>query len=377
MKAFVLSDTSLRRHAGRFVWLDIDRENATNSEFRRRFPVTGVPTFMLIDPATATVSVSWLGGFTLPQLHAFLDDAESHGGAPQALITALARADSLYGVPDYAAAVPAYDHVLADAPAGWHGAIRVVEAQLFALGQTHQDGRVVDLARAWLPRLGRSVSALNVASSALSSALALPDSAAGRAGAIAEMDAATRTLVEDTTYVAAADDRSGAWIALLDARQQLDDSLGARAVARRWSDFLDGQAARARTPEQRAVFDPHRLSAYLELGEPERAVTMLQQSERDMPGDYNPPARLAAAYRAMKRWDDALAACDRAMALAYGPRKLNFYDLRAEIEKGRGDLPAARSTLTAGIAYAEALPEEQRSPARIAAFRKKLDALGR
>ena len=45
---------------------------------------------------------------------------------------------------------------------------------------------------------------------------------------------------------------------------------------------------------------------YLELGQPERALPMLQASERDLPDDYNPPARLAVAYKAMKRWDEAI-----------------------------------------------------------------------
>ena len=51
---------------------------------------------------------------------------------------------------------------------------------------------------------------------------------------------------------------------------------------------------------------------------------MLQASERDLPDDYNPPARLATAYKAMRRWDEALAASDRALAKAYGPRKLGM-----------------------------------------------------
>jgi tetratricopeptide (TPR) repeat protein len=102
---------------------------------------------------------------------------------------------------------------------------------------------------------------------------------------------------------------------------------------------------------------------------------MLQQSERDLPGDYNPPARLAAAYRMLQRWDEALAASDRAMALAYGPRKLNFYETRADIFKGRGDLEGARRTLAEAIRYAQALPLEQQSAARIAALQRKLDTL--
>ncbi|TMQ64301.1 MAG: tetratricopeptide repeat protein [Candidatus Eisenbacteria bacterium] len=102
---------------------------------------------------------------------------------------------------------------------------------------------------------------------------------------------------------------------------------------------------------------------------------MLEASERDFPEDYNPPARLATAYKAMKRWDDALAASDRALARAYGPRKLRLLQTRSEIQIGRGDAAAARRTLEEAVAMAEALPEGQRSESTIASLKKQLSAL--
>ena len=120
------------------------------------------------------------------------------------------------------------------------------------------------------------------------------------------------------------------------------------------------------------VFDSHRLAAYMELGEPARAVPMLQQSEKDFPDDYNPPARLAVAYLEMGRWDEAVAASDRALARAYGPRKLRLYQNRADIFVGKGDPAGARKTLEEAIAFAEALPPGQRSEGAIASLKKKL-----
>ncbi len=184
-----------------------------------------------------------------------------------------------------------------------------------------------------------------------------------------------REVLADAALAIADDDRSGLYISLLDARQQAGDSLGARQVALDWAAFLEGAAAKASTAEQRAVFDPHRLSAYLELGQPERAVPMLEASEKDLPEDYNPPARLVAAYRAMKKWDEALAASDRALAKVYGPRKLGIYSARADILSGKGDRDGARRTLEAALAYADSLPAEQRSEGTLAALRKKLEAL--
>jgi hypothetical protein len=73
----------------------------------------------------------------------------------------------------------------------------------------------------------------------------------------------------------------------------------------------------------------------------------------------------------MKRWDDALAATDRALALAYGPRKLRSYQARADAFAGKGDVAAAKKTMDEAIAYAQALPEK--SEATIASLTKKRD----
>lgn len=375
MRTFVFTDPSLARHAKDFVFLEIDTESPRNSEFRKRYPIEAIPSFFVIDPADRAVKVRWIGSLGVSQLHALLDDAHTGAYSPRPMLARLARADSLFGAANYAAAVPAYRSLLASAAPGWMGYGRSVESMLFALMQTQRYDEGLALAREALPRLRRTSSALNVSAGGLDCAYSLPDTFPGRAGAITDFERSTRSLVTDLSFPAAADDRSGAWIELLSAREALEDSAGAHAVAQEWSDFLDAAAAAAKTPEQRMVFDSHRLSAYLELGQPQRAVPMLLQSERDAPDDYNPPARLAVAYLAMKDYDDALAASDRAMHMAYGPRKLLLYRNRADIYAGRGDVEAARRTLREGLAYLETLPEEQRTAGRRAPLERRLAAL--
>jgi tetratricopeptide (TPR) repeat protein len=162
---------------------------------------------------------------------------------------------------------------------------------------------------------------------------------------------------------------------LVSAREVAGDSDGVKREAAAWARFLEREAARAATPEQRAVFDPHRLSAYLALGQPERAVAMLQESERALPKDYNPPARLAVAYKEMGRYDDALAATDRALARAYGPRKLRVLQTRAEIFAARGDPAAAKATLETALRELDALPKPQQSERVRQRLTKQLEAL--
>ena len=86
----------------------------------------------------------------------------------------------------------------------------------------------------------------------------------------------------------------------------------------------------APTQEARAAYDPHRLEAAIALGDPQRAVPALEASERDLPGDYNGPARLGIAYLELGRYDDALRRPrQRALKKVYGPRRLRVEETRA------------------------------------------------
>jgi len=378
MRAFVFTDESLTRHAGRFVWLEIDTEKKQNAALKKQLGVPALPTYFVLDPADEKVALRWVGGFTVAQLERLLDDgvAAVRGGAGRSgADAALAQADRAYGEGRDSLAVVAYREALAQAPPGWPQYSRVVEALLFALDRTGDHAAEAELAREAYPRLKGTASGANVAGSGLGAALSLPDSAPQRGALVAAFEAGVREVLADTALGIADDDRSGLHLGLLGARQDAKDEEGAKRVATEWSAFLEGAAARAKTPEQRTVFDSHRLSAYRELGQIERAIPMLEAAERDLPGDYNPPARLATAYLWMKRWDEALAPSDRALAKVYGPRKLGIYSTRADIFSGKGDREAARRTLEEAIAYADALPPGQRSETAIAGLRKKLEAL--
>lgn len=384
MRAFVFTDRSLAERAGQFVWLEIDTEKAKNASFRKKFPVPALPTFLIVDPASEKVALRWVGGATLPQLHAMLDDgiAAVRGPAASAAAPALgaadrelARADALYGAGSDAEAAIAYRSALASAPGDWPRYSRTVESLLFALQSVDSLESSALLAREALPRLRRTSSAANVVATGLSGALGLPKENALRAELIRELESAAREVAIDSTLALAADDRSAVLGTLVDARSDGGDSAGARQAAEDWAAFLEREATRAKTPDARAVFDSHRLSAYIELGQPERAIPMLEASERDLPDDYNPPARLAAAYNAMKRWNDALAASDRALRKIYGPRRLRVLQARADSYVGLGDTARARSTLEEAVAAAEAMPPGQRSESTIASIKKKVAAL--
>jgi tetratricopeptide (TPR) repeat protein len=382
MRAFVFTDASLKEHAGQFVWLEIDTEKSKNAAIRKRLGINALPTFFILDPADERVALRWVGGATLPQLTTLLADGRRAVATPasaQEAATAdaaLATADRFYGDARYPEAADAYELAIARAPASWPSYGRSMESLLYSLSSVDSSERVALIARDAYPRVAGTPSAPSVAASGLDAAIELPAEYPQRRDLIALHESRLKESLADPDVRIADDDRSSYMASLMDARKDAGDSTGARKAAEAWSTFLDGAAARAKTPDQRVVFDSHRLSAYIELAQPERAIPMLQQSQRDFPDDYNPPARLAAAYNAMKQWDDAIASTDRALKLAYGPRKLRIYSARYDAYTGKGDATAARKTLEESIAYAEALPPGQRSESTIAALKKKLDAQG-
>ncbi len=220
-----------------------------------------------------------------------------------------------------------------------------------------------------------TISSANVAATGLGCAVALDKAHAQRGTLLQALEKATREVFDNRKLALSGDDRSGLYIALIDARDAVGDDEGTVALQTQWAAFLEDVSAKSQTAEQRAVYDSHRVSAYLNLGTPEKAIPMLEQSQRDFPTDYNPPARLALIYKAMKEYDKALAASDRALSLVYGPRKLAVLSVRADIFTEKGDAKAARETIAQAIDYAKALPDGQRSERRIAAMEKRLAAM--
>jgi tetratricopeptide (TPR) repeat protein len=376
MRAYVFTDASLSSRAGQFVWLALDTENSRNAAVVKRLKVSGLPTFFVLDPTSEQVAIRWLGGATLPQVGTLLESGLAAVKSGRSGMDAqLALADSLYGAEDYAGGAKMYEATLAAAPADWAPRDRVMDAYLTSLSNTDQHEKVVMLAKERGKQVGRSTAGFSMATFGLGDALALPKDNPKRAELIADFEKEVLSMIRDPAITLAADDRSGGYIELMDARDDAGDKEGKAKIAAEWSAFLDGEAAKAKTPEQRAVFDPHRLSAYIEIGHAEKAIPMLQQSEKDFPDDYNPPQRLAIAYNELKRYDEGLAASDRAMKKAYGPRKLRLFATRTDLYVGRSDTTAARKTVDEALRYAQALPDGQRSERTIASLQKRLAEL--
>jgi thiol-disulfide isomerase/thioredoxin len=372
MRAYVLTDPSLAPLAKEFVWLTIDTEKDSNAPFVARFTNRVWPTLWVIDGEHEATVLQWEGTATAPELLTLLATVREGGRGAQAAETTMTflRANQAASRGDAAEAERGYRDVLAkkDFPER----ARALEALIGLLASKNDHAACAELAIAEAPHMAPGTSRATLLATGLSCA---------REGKLlAEMatlaDAAERAATDPDPRTIA-DDRSALFEELVETKKEQGDDAGAKATARTWASFLEQAAGRAPTKQARAVFDPHRLLAYLAAGEPERAIPMLTESERDFPDDYNPPARLARVYLTEKRLEEARAAIDRAGARVYGPRSLRVFDLAADIAKARGDVPAERAALEQGLARTtRAVLNENQKKLR-AGLEKRLHELAR
>jgi tetratricopeptide (TPR) repeat protein len=355
LRSYVFPDASLQRFASRFVWLSLDTERDENAAVVNRLALHVLPTLFVLDPASEKPVVAWPGSLTAPELADLLDEAASavaRGGAGGEAAAALLRGHQASAAGKLDEAITAYRAALAVAPPGWARRPQAVDALVTRLGDDKEPAACVALAADEAPRLPPGTALADVLRVAMSCADDLPKTAPER-GRLPDLAALGERVASDPSQPILADDRSDLYNYVLGALKELGRKDDAKRVATKWSAFLDDQAANAPSPEARVVFDAHRLLACLALGQAARAVPMLQQSERDFPQDYNPPARLGTAYLALKQYDDALAAVKRALDRAYGPRKLRIWALQADVNEARGDRTAARRSLTDALDFAK------------------------
>jgi len=374
MRAYVFTDKALERYAGQFVWLAIDTEKASNSAFLAKYPIHVWPTLLVVNPKNGAVVLRYAGGATVPQLSKLLDESEKtyREKTLSSADSLLASADKLSNEEKYAEAAKMYEQAIGKAPRKWVHFGRASELAIFSLMMARENDHCAALAFDIYPRLRGTVSGANVVSGGLSCATDMKEDAPKRAEYLAALEKGTAEALADNSIPLSGDDRSGLYDSLVSARETAKDEAGAAKLRGEWIAYLEGEAAKAKTAEQRAVYDPHRLSLYIMLKTPEKAIPMLEQSEKDFPNDYNPPSRLALAYKAMGRFDDALAASDRALAKAYGPRKITILRARYDIYTAKGDKAMAKKTLEETIRYAKSLPKEQVSKATIESLEKRL-----
>jgi hypothetical protein len=167
------------------------------------------------------------------------------------------------------------------------------------------------------------------------------------------------------------DDRGDACGLLRELRDTLGDPRGARRATEQRLELLS--AAAAGLPDALALtYDPARVESLLALGRGEEAIALLRARERALFDDYNPPHALARVYRDLGRFADGLAAVERALAKADGPRRAGILGLKAELLLGAGQKDEAKRVLEQQLAAYRALPKGQQQATREQAVAQRL-----
>ncbi len=368
MRSHVFTDRGLAKHAGRFVWLSIDTEKEKNVGFVEKFPNENWPTFYVIEPATESVAFKWVGSANAAQLERLFDDAEralaetTGWGAEEAL----RRADRLFAAKKPAEAAMAFREALSEAPPDWPKRPRTVESLVFSLYAARDYEGCARAAAELAPSLPRGPSFANACSLGLFCATRADKEL------LAKLEPLGREALKLPGLLA--DDRSSLYETMVNVARERDGET-ARALAAEWLAFLEAERASSLGPEAKAAFDSHLVLAALESGQPARAVPSLEQSERDLPGDYNAPARLALLHQAMGQLDLALADCERALAKVYGPRRIRVLETKAKVLLQKGDKAAARAVYEQTLAFAKSLAAPHRSDRKIAALEAEIERL--
>ncbi len=341
------------------VFASIDTEKLKSDTFLKKFPVEVWPTLLFIDPVKETLVLKWLGSADELQMQALLEAARGGPGT-------LREADDALGAGNAGIAAEKYKVAL---EAGEVKA-RTVLSMLSAMTLAKQLEACARTTMEQLPLFTNAQERVSALTWGIGCATEMPEGKQKGAILDALVREGTKALPLEGVLP---DDTSGLYEVLVGEREAAKDEAAAQKIAADWLAFLEGQAARAKTPAERAVFDPHRVSAALASKQIAKAIEPLVQSEKDFPKDYNPPARLAVLFREQGRFDDALQAIGRALTKCKeGPRKLRLFDTKASIQDRKGDAAGKRKTIEEAVKFAKKLPRTQVSEKRIAALEAQL-----
>ncbi len=372
MQREVLSQPDLGVMSEHYVFAAIDTDRDENAPFLGRFPMKAWPTFFVLDPVDLRIVASRGGSLSLVEMHRFLEmgvAARTAHGHDTELTKTLSEAHALFGSKDFDHAADAYERASSVA---WSRRNEALLGAMRAFSSAKLDDRCRSFGLAHIADVDGS--------SAPGDFLYYLRECGHRAPAPQSKEildvvlTRLRGLSEHPPIGSSVDDQADVLDILSEAEGDAGDESEKRRAQQRRLTLLEKGAAEASSPEEARVHDYARMGAYLALGRGEEAVSMLRARTRELPDSYEAWARLGSTLHTLHREPDAKEAITRAIALAYGPRKLRYLALSAEIEMALGDREAQIATLRAEIAGHHALRAGQADPDKLADAEKRLAA---
>ena len=379
MDNFVLNQPALTRFESRVVFAKVDTDREQNAAFVSKYAMDVWPTLFVVEPERGELLGVWTGAASLRELEQLLDEslrlrdmARQKKLDPNSPVGLLLKAQRAMLQSKYTAAAAAYAKAVKGAPASWP---RRSEALFGWIKSLHHARRARECTQVGAKH------AKEVRGAALpgdfgrywfSCANGLPNAHQKkqvRQAAIAHL----RALVENPSPDSSTDDIADAWDILADALKETGDKAGFKKAHERRLLLLEAAAKAAPSPAAAATFDYARAGSYVVLGRAQEAVTMLEARVRELPNSYEPPARLASLLHRMGRDKQAQPAIDKVLKLAYGPRRMRYLALKADIEHKLGNQAARIAALEEEVrAWKELQKRTRVAPAGLAAAQARL-----
>lgn len=376
MKSTVLADRALADSADKFVFVALDTDRDINAGAVARYPLSAWPTFYVAGP-DESVLARFVGAASLDQFRHFLAaGARAHAKAASGPDAKLLDGERALAAKQFADAEAALTAALADAPADWPRRADALVSLINTKSKRDDTAGCVALAEKSLDDTGNTASATDFAAIGLGCAAKLPATDGGRVKKLRERVAARLAkLTEDATAPLSIDDRSDALANLRETYDQLGNKADATKAAEAQRALLDDAASKATSPRAAMTYNWPRADVYVYLGRPLELVPALEKSVRELPDEYDPPARLGWVLWKAGKLDDAAKWTDAALKLVYGPRKVRLLNQRAEIAAAAKDAAGERKYREQMVATLEALPPSQTTPEQIAKAKEAVAAL--
>lgn len=374
MQTTVFADASLKAKADQFVFVALDTDRDVNAAPVAKFPPSAWPTFYVVGP-DESVLARFVGAASISQFHSFLEaGARAMTGGAAGADAHLLAAERATAAKDLATAERELEAALAAAPETWPRRPDALVSLIAAKHKRSDHEGCVALAEKAMDQTGNAASASDFLYHALSCSEALapagaPPDAARDARIVALRERAVDRLTQianDPKAPLSVDDRSDALMYLREALASLARKDEAKQVAEQQRTLLDDAAAKAPDPTAASTYNWPRAEVYAFLGRPLDLAPALEKSVRDLPNDYDPPARLGWIYMKGGRLDDAAKWTEVSIKLAYGPRKVRVLGQRADIAAKLGDKATELRFRAEIVKTLEALPPSQTTPAAIA-----------
>jgi thiol-disulfide isomerase/thioredoxin len=380
MQRFVLSDPGMKPVADAVVWSSVETERERNKAVVEKYPIDAWPTFLVVDPDTGEVLGRYLGSVPVQDLRAFVQDgvrAFHEKGKPADPAWAAQReGDAARNRGNLKTTAAAYGRAVALSKPDDPQRPQRLNLYLSALLRGKEYRTCVQTGLKEARNTPPSAPGVDFQAFAFGCAQNLPkgDPEAARMHELAI--ARLREILAREDAPLATDDRSDALASLSEMLEVKGAHPEALAAMRQRAEVLEKAAAAAPDSTLASTFDAHRTDTYLYLKEPGKAERLLSDREKEMPQDYNPPARLARVLFEEKKLPEAEAAIDRALAkMDRGQRRVGILGLKAKILTAQGK--SATAVLREQLEVLRSLPRTQRRPEQEAAIERTLGSARR